>query len=59
MPVANEGLGGLAWDPRTLRYKNPGGDWNPGQGGQPNIFATYFFRSKKKTGVLMTVLLFD
>ena len=35
--MANEGLGGLVWDPRTLRYKNPGGDWNPGQGDNPNI----------------------
>ena len=29
--VANEGLG---WDP-LLKYINPGGDWNPGQGDNP------------------------
>ena len=35
IPVANEGLG---WDPLLKIYSNnPGGDWHPGRGGQPNL----------------------
>ncbi len=33
MPVANEGLG---WDPLLKMFHNPGGDWHPGRGDNPN-----------------------
>ena len=32
--VANEGLG---WDSLLKMVHNPGGDWNPGRGDNPNV----------------------
>ena len=37
--VANEGL---VRDPLLKMFHDPGGDWNPGRGGQPNISFMYF-----------------
>ena len=31
----NEGFG---WDPLLKMVHNPGGDWNPGRGGQPKVY---------------------
>ena len=35
--MANEGLG---WDSLLKMVHNPGGDWNPGKGDNPNFPAT-------------------
>ena len=39
--MANEGLG---WDPLLKMVHNPGGDWNPGRGGQPKFLYCFFIR---------------
>ena len=36
-PPSNSGNEGLGWDPLQKMVHNPGGDWYPGQGGQPKV----------------------
>ena len=53
MPVANEGL---VRDSLLKMYHNPGGDWNPGWGGRPNVSPQDFQTSKEQKSFLQTNL---